>query len=253
MVIAEKIDSVGAILIVFMLSILVFTTVNVHTGTVLVTLGSYLAAFILMALFVMRENNISFPIIDFHLFANRAFIVGAAASLFLAVFYCVDLFFIPLHLHHLGYQSSMTIGLMLLPPSLMFAVLSLFSGKISATFGPRNTMLCGYVFFVASAVMQIVLGHSTNLIWLIAAYLLLGAGWALILSTAFGTALASLPAEMGGLGMGSIGTLHNLGGTIGLAVGSTLGYFGAMGFILAASVAAFVVIFVGLAKHGIDL
>ena len=135
----------------------------------------------------------------------------------------------------------------------MFAVLSLFSGKISATFGPRNTMLCGYVFFVASAVMQIVLGHSTNLIWLIAAYLLLGAGWALILSTAFGTALASLPAEMGGLGMGSIGTLHNLGGTIGLAVGSTLGYFGAMGFILAASVAAFVVIFVGLAKHGIDL
>ena len=58
---------------------------------------------------------------------------------------------------------------------------------------------------------------------------------------------------MGGLGMGSIGTLHNLGGTIGLAVGSTLGYFGAMGFILAASVAAFVVIFVGLAKHGIDL
>ena len=112
----------------------------------------------------------------------------------------------------------MTIGLLLLPPSLMFAVLSLFSEKISHLLGPKKTMLWGYVFFSLSALLQILLGTSTHLSLLIIPYLLLGTGWAFILPVSFGTGLASLPHEMAGVGMGSIGTLHNFGGTVGLAL-----------------------------------
>jgi EmrB/QacA subfamily drug resistance transporter len=245
---AQKIDLLGALLMVIALPLLIFTTVNVHDAHLMTTLISYAIVIGLGLLFVYHENRTPAPIIDFHLFANRAFIIGVIANFFLAFFYCVDLFYIPLHLEQQGYHSSMTIGLMLLPPSLMFAVLSLFSGRIAGALGAKKTMLFGYVGFIVSAALQIILGHSAHLGLLLIPYLFLGMGWALILATSFSTALASLPQEMAGLGMGSIGTLHNLGGTVGLALGATLGYFGAMGLILATSLLALVIIVLGFKK-----
>lgn len=83
---------------------------------------------------------------------------------------------------------------------------------------------------------------STSARNLILVYLLFGAGWALIIPASFGIALASLPQEMGGVGMGSIGTFHNFGGTVGLALAAGLGFFGALGLILATSLFVFLVI-----------
>lgn len=114
-------------------------------------------------------------------------------------------------------------------------------------------MLLGYALFILSALLQILLNNSSSLDLLISTYLLFGIGWALVLPTSFSTALSSLPAEMGGVGMGSIGTIHNFGGTVGLALGSMLGYFGAMNLILATSILAFaVIIFVMSSASKID-
>lgn len=251
--ITEKIDLPGAGLMALLLGLLIFTTANIHETPWMTNLFFYIIVAVLTVLFIWRENNTTAPIIDFHLFANQGFIVGVIANFFLAFFYCVQFFFIPLHLHALGYHSSMTIGFAMLPPSLMFAILSLYSGKIISSLGARNTMLLGYALFILSALLQILLNNSSSLDLLISTYLLFGIGWALVLPTSFSTALSSLPAEMGGVGMGSIGTIHNFGGTVGLALGSMLGYFGAMNLILATSILAFaVIIFVMSSASKID-
>lgn len=238
----SKIDFPGAFLLAIGLGLLIFTTVSVHTAALSTTVISYAVVLVLFIFFYLREMHTAAPIIDFHLFANRHFIAGAMANFFVAFFYCIDFFFIPLHLHALGYHSSMVIGWVLLPPSLMFAVLSLFSNRIANTFGPRNTMLAGYALLIVSALLQIALAHSTHLGPLIFAYALFGSGWALILPPSFGIAITSLPQEMGGVAVGSAGTFHNLGGTVGLALGSALGFLGGISLILATSVLAFLLI-----------
>lgn len=242
----ESLDILGAVLMTLLLFLLVFTTVNVRSAPIHISLISYALVLALGWWFVMHENRFRFPVIDFHLFANRAFIVGVIANFFLAFFYCIEFFFIPLHMHALGYQSSMTIGLILLPPSLIFAVTSLFTEGIGKRIGIKHTLLFGYTCFIISAILQILLISSTNLWLLMIPYVLLGFGWALILPTAFGAALTSLPTEMAGVGMGSIGSMHNFGGTVGLAIGATLGYGGAMGLITGTSLLAFMAILFGL-------
>ncbi len=242
----EKIDLPGALLMALTLPLLVFTTVSLHTTAQNHSLMMYAITFLLILTFIWRENTTKSPIIDFHLFANRPFIVGLIANFFMAFFYAVDFFFIPLHLHHLGYTSSFQIGLILLPAMMMVAIFSPISGKLCDYLSTKTVLLIGYGCFIVSALLQIKFGHSEYLSVLLIPYILFGFGWAFVLSPSLVAAVSSLPQEIGGVAIGSVGTFHNLGGTVGLAIGATLGYTGAMSLILITSIAALLMIFFGL-------
>lgn len=243
---SEKIDLPGAILIAIMLPLIIFTTVKIHNFSWVVVAILYLISLILVALFVAYEKRIQAPIIDFHLFASRKFIVGLVANFFIAFFYAVDFFFIPLHLHSLGYESALEIGLIILPTTLMVAFLSPLSGTLCDRFGAKRILMTGYGLLAVSALLQAQFHASHALVLLLVPYCLFGIGWAFILSPSLITAVSSVPENMAGVAMGSVGTWHNFGGTVGLAIGSMLGYAGAMGLILATSLLSFVIITIGL-------
>lgn len=223
----EKLDLPGVLLMVIALPILIYTTVNIHQIAWNQVLMAYAIFLFLAALFVLREIKASSPIIDFHLFSNRDFIRGLIANFFMAFFYCISFFFIPLHLSEIGYGVG-AIGLILLPAMLMVAIFSPFTSRWVERFGAKKLILLGYGLFVISAAWQGYFMHDTNVLWLFPGYLALGLGWALVLSPALTTGVTSLPKEMGGVAIGSLGTTHNLGGTIGLALGVSLGYAHAM-------------------------
>ena len=61
--------------------------------------------------------------------------------------------------------------------------------------------------------------------------------------------VSSLPQDMGGVAIGSLGTFHNLGGTVGLALGATLGYTHAMSMVLVTSILALGVVYFGLGQN----
>ncbi|MDF2940659.1 MAG: drug resistance transporter, drug antiporter-2 family [Gammaproteobacteria bacterium] len=247
----DKIDLLGSILIVLALPLLIYTTVNIHHyGFMsLRTIGSYAMVVVLLGLFVAWENRVKSPIIDFHLFAKRRFIIGLVANFFLAFFYSVDFFFIPLYLHQTAYHSSYQIGLILLPATLLVAILSPVTGNLCDRIGPKKLLAFGYLMFVLSALFQLGLHTGSPLAVILIPYFLFGLGWALILSPSLVTALTSLPEEMGGAAMGSVGTWHNFGGAVGLALGSALGYFGAMKLIFLTSLIALSIIMIGLRKQ----
>jgi hypothetical protein len=50
----------------------------------------------------------------------------------------------------------------------------------------------------------------------------MGIGWACILGPSTVAALSSLPESMGAVAMGSSWTLHNMGGAVGLALGTVV-------------------------------
>ncbi len=242
----EALDIPGALLMVLALPLLIYTTVNIHDAAMRQTLMMYALLLSLVLLFIWRENTAQSPIINFHLFANKHFIVGLVANFFMAFFYTNAFFFIPLHLNQLGIKSSFEIGLILLPATLIVAILSPTSGRLCQSWGVKKIMMLGYVFFALSAILQLLLMHNTHVPLLLIAYLAFGLGWALVLTPSMVIGVSSLPEDMGGVAMGSLGTFHNLGGTVGLAIGVTLGYTHAMTMVLATSILAFIIIYVGL-------
>ncbi len=204
---------------------------------------------VLALIFVWRENKALSPMIDFHLFANRHFIVGLIANFFMAFFYTNAFFFIPLHLNQLGIQSSFEIGLILLPAMLMVAIFSPISSRLCKRWSTQKVMMMGYGFFILSAILQLALMHSTQLPLLLISYIAFGLGWAFVLSPSLVAGVSSLPQDMGGVAIGSLGTFHNLGGTVGLAIGATLGYTHAMSMVLVTSILALGVVYFGLARN----
>lgn len=197
------------------------------------TLGLLIISIIGLLLFYYVETKVSNPIIEFHLLANRFFLAGLGANFTLAAFYAIDFFLIPLYLHYIRDQSGFQIGLSLLPATVMVALLSSITGRIVDKKGPKGVLMIGLFLFLISALLQIQLGTNSSIYFVLFSYLIFGIGWAFILSPSIVAALSSIPEESSGVAMGTIGTLHNLGGALGLAVGTLIYNFFAKSVLMA--------------------
>lgn len=220
----KKIDWWGFVLLLIAVPALILALVQGQnwgwsTAPIIILL---VIAVLALILFYYVENKIAAPIIDFHLFANRIYLTGLATNFALALFYSVDFFLIPLYLHFIHGQTGYQIGLSLLPATAMVAVLSSVTGRMVDKKGPKVVLCLGLALFAISALLQAQFGATTSIYLILFSYLIFGIGWACILSPSIIAALSSLPKEAAGVGMGTLGTLHNLGGAIGLAVGTLI-------------------------------
>jgi EmrB/QacA subfamily drug resistance transporter len=166
------------------------------------------------------------PMIQFSLLKHPLFIIGLIANISLAAFYAVDFFIIPLYLHFIKNYSANQIGLTLLPATLLVAILSPIAGRFVDKHGPKGSLMLGMLLLLCSALLQVQFNEQTATLLLFFAYGLFGIGWACILSPSLAAAMASVPAERSGVAAGMMGTAHNLGGAIGLALGTLIFTFG---------------------------
>lgn len=172
------------------------------------------------------ENKLAFPMIQFSLIKNPLFIIGLIANISLAAFYAVDFFLIPLFLHFIKDFSGTQIGFTLLPATLLVAILSPVAGRIVDKRGPKGSLIIGLALLLWSALLQSQFNIHTTMALLVIAYGLFGIGWACILSPALTAAMASVPPDRSGVAAGMMGTSHNLGGALGLALGSLIFTYG---------------------------
>lgn len=249
-----KIDWLGLILLTVGLPSLVLATVQSTTWGLFPVIGLYVVAFSSLISFYFVENKVESPIINFKLFANRAFISGNIANFSLAFIYTVAFFFIPLYLHNTHGQTSDQMGLTLLAATSMVMILSPVVGHLVNKAGVKKILLLGFLFFIASLSMQMTFSAETPIGFIVLSLIFFGTGWACVLSPSIITAIASVPESASGVAMGSVGTLHNCGGAIGLAIGtlvyhaSTNGFNVSMGLLLVIAVLAFLAVLICLKK-----
>lgn len=218
------IDWLGFVGLAVACPLLIFTTVEAASwgwGSWRVIMGYGLALACLVAFYFVEQRSSS-PLLQLKLFANRIFVAATLANFLLAFFYTVSFFILPLYLYHLLNKTSYQIGLTLLPATILIAVLSPVVGRTLELFGVRKNLLFGFGLLVVSAYLQTHFGANTHLTAVITALVVLGAGWAFILSPTFVAALSTASESMSGVVTGMVGTLHNLGGALGLALGTLL-------------------------------
>lgn len=214
-------DWLGAILLLIGLPSLILTIVQGDNWgwTSPAIIGSVALAIVSLTAFVITELKVSSPIIDLRLFSNRKFVVSAVASAGLAVFYCVAFFVMPLYLSVVRQEDLNTIGWLLLPTTLGVAVLSPVVGRIVDAKGPEFLLKSGFVLFAVSALIQTTFNAVTPVWLLLLSFTAFGIAWASILGPSTVQAIASVPPHASSVAVGTVSTLHNIGGSIGLAIG----------------------------------
>ncbi len=198
-----------------------------------VTIGSLVAAAVLLVSFVVIENRVKHPLLPMRVVLDRArggsylavAIVGAGmfgVFLFLTYYLQTTLHFSPV-------QS----GLAFLP--LMATVMTaatLGTSKLVPRFGPRPLVTIGML--IAAFAMVLFTGitvDSSYATHVLPGLLIMGAGLGLIMAPAMSTATAGVRTADAGVASAMVNTGQQIGGSVGTALLSTIGASAATSFL----------------------
>jgi EmrB/QacA subfamily drug resistance transporter len=186
------------------------------------TLSFITGAIIAFVLFYIIEKRVKNPIIQFSLFANSTFFACALAQFVFVFFISSALFLIPLFLNSIQALPPTTMGLVMMAiPATMF-IASLSTGYLINKSGAKKLILIGLLLLALSALMQSFFATTTSIVFILSAFILLGASWGIILSATATAAINTTPTQFTSTAIGVLWTIQIAGGSLGVAIIGTL-------------------------------
>ncbi len=185
----------------------------------LVTVGSFVAAVVLLSVFLAIETRTRQPITPLHMFRNRnrsgsyAVMLGLAAALF-SMFFFLTLFVQEV----LGY-SPLRAGLAFLPISAVVIVAAQFVARLLPTVGPKRFMVAGALLAtVGLAWLSRISATSGYLGGLLGPMLLFGLGLGFLFVPLTLMAVSGVSREESGAASGLLNAMQQVGGSLGLSI-----------------------------------
>jgi EmrB/QacA subfamily drug resistance transporter len=163
------------------------------------------------------EHRVRAPIVEFDLFRNGPYLGASAAAFALVGAFWVVLFFQPQYLQDVRGHSPVVCGLMVLPITVPMVVVSPFSGRLIARFGPRRLMTAGMLCGCAGLLVLTQVGADSPYDLLLAGYLLFGIALGLVYAPMSTAAMAAMPGEKVGIASGVLAMVRVLAGAVALA------------------------------------
>lgn len=271
----QKLDYVGVGLLALGLACVTFSIAEGNNLGWLSPLIIALFVFGLLVLFfwVRHELKSKSPTFNLHLFKYRNVCASLLSSMSLGAFYALGFFMMPLYLDNVRHLSAFATGGMLMATSVLLAVVSPFMGYVMERYPAKYLISIGFLFLIATAIMQMFFGVSTSFTFIIISFVLFGLGWGVMGSPLMKALMDALPNDATGVATGAIWTFQNIGAVFGLALGVAIfqliigkslaqhldaslfmrGYVGAMVLLLVASlVSLLMALFVMRCSRGLD-
>ncbi len=189
---------------------------------------SYLLIGILAGVVLFKvEKNTENPVIDFNDFKNLMFYSGSVLIFLSGVLSAVVLFFDPLFLQIIRGESVQLSGLMLFTIPATVLCVAIFVSWLIHKIGVVNTLILGLPCGIIACVLHAVFSETISLIYVIIAFIGLGVMWAIGNTASIIAAQMAVSPERKSVATGTIVTLFNIGGSIGLAVAIAIYHAGA--------------------------
>jgi EmrB/QacA subfamily drug resistance transporter len=218
--VARRIDLPGQLLVSGFLASLTYALIEAPRygfGSARILAVAALAAALLVA-FLIVELRVEQPLIDLGFFRDRQF-AGA-------IFLCAGMFFTyggfiyfnALYLQDVRGYSALAAGFLSLPAALPALIGGPISGWIVGTRGPRGVLTGGMLVLAAGVGSLALLAEDAAIGWLLAAYLIVGMGYAVLSAPVNAVAVSSMPRDQAGVAAGVASSARNIGIVLGIAV-----------------------------------
>jgi len=181
-----------------------------------------LAGLTALFIFIKWELNSDQPVFDVMLFrTNRVFAFSSLAALInYAATYAVS-FLMSLYLQDIKGLSAEMAGIVLVSQPIIMAAFSPMAGKLSDHAEPAIVATIGMVITTVGLGMFAFLNKETSLIYITAALIILGFGFALFSSPNTNAIMSAIERRELGMASGVIGTMRSLGMMVSMGI-STL-------------------------------
>ncbi|MGA2321610.1 MAG: DHA2 family efflux MFS transporter permease subunit [Solirubrobacteraceae bacterium] len=217
---AKRLDSGGSLLSITGLGLLLWAVIEapVHGWSSALVLGAGAGGLAVLVGFVAWERSSSHPMLNLRFFAARRFSAAIVCNGLLAFGLYGALFVLTQLLQfQLGY-TPLQAGLRVLPAAGAIAVVAPLSTALVRRVGAKLTVTAGLL--VAAAGLWQISGASvtTTYAGAVAGMVMLGVGAGLVIPSATGSVMGSLPTAHTGVGSATNGSSMQVGGALGVAV-----------------------------------
>lgn len=218
-------DVEGAIAITLGTIALVFTLIEANNWgwDSYKTIAGFAVAAILIAGFVIIESRRKDPLVPLRIFSNRSLAASDATFLFVAAALFGVFFFNTLYLQQVLGFSAFETGLASLPLSLAIIGASTAASRVLDRFAPKSVLVTGLTITAGGLVFfSQVSGHGDYASHVLPAMVILGLGLGMSFVPVTIAATTGVAPRDAGLASGLLTTTQQVGGSIGLAVLSTI-------------------------------
>ena len=213
-------DPVGQILVIAVLAALTYATIEggrIGFGAVQIVI-LFVVAVGCLAELVLYELRRHEPLLEMRFFTSIPFAGASMIAICLLAALGGFLFLNTLYLQDVRGLSPLHAGPYLLPTAAVMIVVAPLSGRLTARYGARPSMLVGGAAVLASGLMLTNLTPGTSVLFLLAAYAIFGLGVALVNPPITNTAVSGMPPAQAGVASAVATTSRQVGMTLGVAV-----------------------------------
>jgi len=211
-----KVDYLSIVLSCIGFGGLVYGLSAAATNLSTLTLGSLVVGGIALALFVLRQLSIAAPILELRTFRHPMFSVAMVLVLLLMmVMFSAGLLLAQFMLIVLG-MTAFEVGLCGLLPGIVYAAMSLVSGKLFDRHGVKVLTIPGFVLVLLSLWSFTWLDTGTTAVYIVAMNVLLSIGIPLVITPVQTAGLNALPRRLFPHGAAIVNTLMQIAGAIGI-------------------------------------
>ncbi len=220
----EKFDLAGAASLFFALT---FLLLAVNRGQSLGwtspwVVGLSVGGLLLLLFFLIVERKVVQPVLDLKFFQSRLFSAASASHVFLYMLTSAVNFLMPFYLiQGLGFGASKA-GVLLITGPAVSLVVSPLSGRLSDKLGTFSLCALGVALVSVGLLLLSSLRSSVPLTRIVLYLIILGVGMALFITPNTSAIMGSVPGERLGTASAMVGTLRQVGMSIGLAIAGSV-------------------------------
>ncbi|MGC4809209.1 MFS transporter [Micromonospora sp. DT228] len=188
------------------------------------SIGPIAAGLVLLLVLVLTERRMATPALDVTLLGNTRFAAGTSV-IALAFFALLGgIFVTAVYFQAVRGLEPAQAGLLMLPMGAAAFAVSFVIPRLIKRFGIRGVVAAGTLCMTASLAIFSVAVRDTPTVVLVAAQVLLGLGWGVVLAPATAALMSVVPMVKAGAGQAVANTVRQVAGALGVAViGSILG------------------------------
>jgi predicted MFS family arabinose efflux permease len=180
------------------------------------------ASVLLLFFFLVVERRAAQPILDLRLFRNRPFSVASISHVFLYMSTAAVTFLMPFYLiQGLGFNASKAGLLLVIIPGVSLVV-SPLSGRLSDKLGTLAFCASGLTLISVGLFLLKGLGDNASISEIVFYLVMLGVGMGLFTSPNTSAIMGSVPSKRLGTASAMVGTLRQLGMSVGLAIAGSV-------------------------------